>query len=308
MKPIKLTLSAFGPYAEETVIDFTALGEDGLYLIAGDTGAGKTTLFDAVSFALYGEASGGRERRKSRTFRSDYAPAGRDTWVELVFSHQGRTWRVLRNPEYERPKRRGEGTTLQTADATLAEVDGNVLIQGAQAVGEKIGELLGLTQDQFTRTVMIAQGDFLKILNASSDERKALFQKLFNTGVYADLQKKLQKMNGDCTREQEELDRRILIAAGRIDPEPDFPGRESLREYRTDAKYAAQITESLERLIETEREAGRAAAGEKDRLEKEIAELIAAEEQGKRLNEDFQTLAMAENTLKALEERQGKAD
>ena len=98
MKPIYLTLSAFGPYAGKTEVDFSQFGEDGIFLIAGDTGAGKTTIFDAISFALYGEASGGRERRKSKSFRSDYASPQTETYVELTFLHKGEAWKIRRNP------------------------------------------------------------------------------------------------------------------------------------------------------------------------------------------------------------------
>ncbi len=123
MKPLNLILSAFGPYAGETTIDFTSFGEDGIFLIAGDTGAGKTTIFDAVSFALYGEASGGRERRRSKSFRSDYASPRTETFVELTFRHKDATWCIRRNPEYERPKKSGDGTTTQTANARLTNLD-----------------------------------------------------------------------------------------------------------------------------------------------------------------------------------------
>ena len=131
MKPINLILSAFGPYANEVTVDFSLFGEDGIFLIAGDTGAGKTTIFDAISFALYGEASGGKERRKSKSFRSDYASARTETYVELTFQHRGEAWRIRRNPEYERPKKSGEGTTTQTANAKLTNPD-----SGAEIVTE----------------------------------------------------------------------------------------------------------------------------------------------------------------------------
>ena len=113
MKPVKLILSAFGPYADQTEIDFRRFGETGIFLIAGDTGAGKTTVFDAISFALYGEASGGKERRGSKSFRSDYALPETETYVEFTFSHRREIWTVRRNPEYIRAKARGEGTTTE---------------------------------------------------------------------------------------------------------------------------------------------------------------------------------------------------
>ena len=210
MKPVKLILSAFGPYAGETAVDFSVLGETGIFLIAGDTGAGKTTLFDAVSFALYGEASGGKERRKSKSFRSDYAAPSAETFVELTFRHKDETWVIRRNPEYTRPKRSGEGETTQQANARMENPDTGKLIEGLSDVNAKVYDLLGLTQDQFARTMMIAQGDFLRILNASSDERKALFQKLFGTGRYAALQKRLQEMNSENLKEKEgDLDKKL---------------------------------------------------------------------------------------------------
>ena len=308
MKPLKLTLSAFGPYAGETTIDFTVFGENGLFLIAGDTGAGKTTIFDAISFALYGEASGGKERRKSRTFRSDYADPRTETYAELTFSHRNEIWTIRRNPEYERPKKSGEGTTTQSAGAILFREGDDRVIDGLQEVSAKIGELLGLTQDQFTRTMMIAQGDFLKILNASSDERKALFQKLFNTSVYADLQKKLQEMNAACVREKEDLDRRIAIAAAKADPEPDFPERENLALYQSDPKYADLLAECLDRLIEREKAAGAGHSRVKEAAEQEIGRLIALIEQARAANADFAALEAAESSRKQLAEQQTAMD
>ncbi len=308
MKPISLIMSAFGPYAAETAVDFSALGETGLFLIAGDTGAGKTTIFDAISFAFYGEASGGRERRKSKSFRSDYASPKAETYVELTFRHRGESWRVRRNPEYERPMKHREGTTVQQAGAKLTNLDTGAEIEGLKEVNDKIYELLGLTQDQFTRTVMIAQGDFLKILNATSDERRALFQKLFNTSVYAGLQRKLQEMNAACNKEMEDLDRRAAIAAGKIDPEPGFPERESIALYQTDAKYADLLAASLERLIESERAARRQAEREKKAAGEEADALIAAIEQGRAVNGDFDALENAEAALAPLLARQSAMD
>ena len=308
MKPINLILSAFGPYANEVTVDFSLFGEDGIFLIAGDTGAGKTTIFDAISFALYGEASGGKERRKSKSFRSDYASARTETYVELTFQHRGDTWRIRRNPEYERPKKSGEGTTIQTANAKLTNLDTGAEIEGLTEVNAKVYELMGLTQDQFTQTVMIAQGDFLKILNASSDDRRALFQKLFNTSIYADLQWKLRDMNSACNKEKEDLDRRISIAAGKIDPEPDFPERDNITFYRSEVKYADLLADCLSRLIESEHTAHSQAKQQKEEAGAQMDAFIAAIEQGKAINDDFTALEKAKADLTSLLDRQSEMD
>jgi exonuclease SbcC len=187
MKPIKLVLSAFGPYAAETTVDFEKLGGEGVFLITGDTGSGKTTLFDAISFALYGEASGGKARRDSKSFRSDYAAPTDETRVVYEFAHKQNTYRITRNPEYERPKSLGEGTTLNKASAEFYCFETGEQITRLEGVTARVEALIGLTRDQFSQTAMIAQGDFLKILNAKSDVRKQLFQTVFNTGIYASL-------------------------------------------------------------------------------------------------------------------------
>ena len=308
MKPLNLTLSAFGPYASESSMDFSQFGEDGLFLIAGDTGAGKTTIFDAISFALYGEASGGKERRKSKSFRSDYASGKTETWVELTFRHKEGTWRIRRNPEYERPKKSGEGTTTQTAWAQLTNLDTGETFEGLTEVNGKVFELLGLTQDQFTQTVMIAQGDFLKILNASSDDRKALFQKLFNTSVFADLQSKLKEMNSACNKEKEDLDRRIDIEAGKIDPEPDFPEKDSIALYKSDAKYADLLSECLAHLIDREKAERTQSINDKNAAGEQTDALIVAIEQGKAVNADFEALEKGEIELAALFDQQSAMD
>ena len=181
MKPITLIMSAFGPYAGTVEVDFEKFQQNGVFLITGDTGAGKTTIFDGISFALYGTASGGKNRRAGKSFRSDFAALTDDTFVEFFFAHRGNTYRIRRNPDYERAKLRGEGTTTKSAYAEFECFDTGENVSGADAVDKRVKELIGLDQNQFSQTVMIAQGDFLKILNAKSDERKNLFQKLFNT-------------------------------------------------------------------------------------------------------------------------------
>ena len=146
MRPLLIKLSAFGPYADETTIDMEKLGSQGLYLVTGDTGAGKTTIFDAICYALYGEASG--TNREVTMLRSQYAKIDTPTFVELVFLHMGKQYRICRNPEYERPKNRGEGTTRENAKAELFMPDGTV-ISKANEVTKKVIDILGINKDQF---------------------------------------------------------------------------------------------------------------------------------------------------------------
>ena len=193
MRPIKLTVSAFGPYAGKTVLDLDKLGENGLYLITGDTGAGKTTIFDAITYALYGEASG--DNREASMFRSKYAEAATPTEVELVFAYGGKTYTVKRNPEYERPKSRGEGFTTQKAEVQLLYPDGRVVTK-QRDVDNAIRDIMGINRSQFLQIAMIAQGDFLKLLLAPTEERKKIFRQIFKTQLYQDLQDRLKRESG----------------------------------------------------------------------------------------------------------------
>lgn len=199
MRPNKLIMSAFGPYAKRTELNLVELGQRGLYLITGDTGAGKTTIFDAITFALYGEASG--ENREASMFRSKYADPDTPTEVELFFSYSGKDYYIKRNPEYDRPKSRGTGFTTEKANAELHYPDGRVVTK-LKDVNNAIIEIMGIDRNQFTQIAMIAQGDFLKLLLSSTDERKKIFQKLFKTKHYYDLQERLKgeslKLNREC--------------------------------------------------------------------------------------------------------------
>ena len=190
MRPLKLTLSAFGPYAREQVLDFSKLGTGGVYLITGDTGAGKTTIFDGIIFALYGKASG--KSREPSTLRSKYAAPETPTFAELTFAYDRAVYTVRRSPEYRRPKTRGEGMTTQHAMAELTCPDGRVIAKPTE-VDDEITALLGLDHDQFCQIAMLAQGDFLRLLLAKTEERSRIFQKLFDTGRYACLQEKLRQ-------------------------------------------------------------------------------------------------------------------
>ena len=206
MRPVKLVMSAFGPYAGKTEIDFNQLGKKGLDLITGDTGAGKTTIFDAISYALFGEASGGS--REVAMLRSKYAAADAPTYVELTFEYRGKSYYVKRNPEYERRKTRGEGLTKENANAEFHRPDGRIVTR-LKDVNQEITTLLGVDRSQFNQIAMLAQGDFRKLLDAETKDRKEIFQKLFHTENYARLQDLLKDEAMSLKAAGEELNRSI---------------------------------------------------------------------------------------------------
>ena len=189
MRPTELIISAFGPYAGEVTLDMASLGDRGLYLITGDTGAGKTTLFDAIAFALYGNASG--DSRKPRMLRSKYARPDARTYVEMGFSYSGKEYRVRRNPEYMRTKQRGEGETREKPDAQLHMPDGR-LVTGDKAVTVEVEGLLGLNREQFSQIAMLAQGSFSRLLSGRTEDRGIIFREIFKTKPYQLFQEKLK--------------------------------------------------------------------------------------------------------------------
>lgn len=189
MKPIKLILSAWGPYSSEEIIEFSDFKE-GLFLITGPTGGGKTTIFDGITYALYGNASG--NNREKNSFRSDFAKQEADTFVEFWFSHRGNHYRVKRSPKYSRPKRRGTGETLSQEMAEFYE-DGKEPITVVNEVNRKLEELMGINYKQFKQIAMIAQGEFLDLLLANSRDRVEIFRNLFQTGEYERIQRKISE-------------------------------------------------------------------------------------------------------------------
>lgn len=269
MRPLKLIMSAFGPYAGSTEVDFTSLGERGLYLITGDTGAGKTTIFDAITFALYGEASG--EIREASMLRSNYADKKTPTFVELSFVLGGKEYRVRRNPEYNRPKARGEGFTLQKSDAELTLPDGKIITR-QKDVNQQIVEILGIDRSQFTRIAMIAQGDFRKLLFASTEERKKIFQKLFHTHLYQSLQEELKRISAQMRKEFEKASASLDQYAEGILCAPDDPLQDQVQKAREHQIPVAKIAELLKQLIDSDRmsESGL------ERQEKDFSEKISS--------------------------------
>lgn len=274
MRPIRIEMSAFGPYAGKQTVEMDRLGTSGIYLITGDTGAGKTTIFDAIVFALYGTASS--DRRSGDMLRSRYAEPDTPTEVKLVFAYRNREYEIRRNPTYQRPKLRGEGMTQENASAELRLPGGEILTRTGE-VDEKIREILGMTRDQFMQIAMIAQGDFLKLLLAKTEERRKIFSSIFRTGRYARLEERLKQEARQARKTYDDLVREIGFEQERARL-PEGTDRSGLR----DEEYLQAIEKFRD-------EAGkRLEEGEKKQelLRRELdvlaARILAAEEQEKR--------------------------
>ena len=303
MKPLKLTMCAFGPYARTTEIDFEELGENGLFLITGDTGAGKTTIFDAISFALYGEAAGGKDRRAAKSFRSDYAAQTEDTWVELTFRHRGHDYCLRRNPEYTRASKRGDGVIVRKHAAELQSDTGESW-SGLDEIAQRVQELIGLTRDQFAQTVMIAQGDFLKILNAKSAERRDLFQRLFGTFQYAQLQLRLKEKSAAAQQARGTLEKRLQIAASRVNVDADYADGAPFALYLSEPKYADRLLAAMDGLLSFENEKRANVASRLEAADRRLADASAALADAKHTNEDFALLDRCRAALDRLIEAQ----
>ena len=293
MRPLRLTLSAFGPYAAETTLDLEKLGKGGLYLITGDTGAGKTTLFDAITYALYDHSSSGI--REGSMLRCKYADDKIPTFVELEFEVHGVRYTVRRNPEYQRPKTRGEGMTTEKADATLTYPDTRPPVTKAKDVTAAVQEIIGLDYNQFSQIVLIAQGQFTKLLNASTEERSRIFRKLFRTQRYAQLQERLQAeaaaLNQQRTAQNAKLD--SLLSGLQFSPED--PDAEALR-----ALCAQTVPETALALLDA-LTARQAAA-----LEEASTALQATEAQLDKVQQQLGAAAQAQRLAQQLATRQAE--
>ncbi len=274
MRPIRIEMSAFGPYAGKQTVEMNRLGTSGIYLITGDTGAGKTTIFDAIVFALYGTASS--DRRSGDMLRSRYAEPDTPTEVKLVFAYRNKEYEIRRNPTYQRPKLRGEGMTQENASAELRLPGGEILTRTGE-VDEKIREILGMTRDQFMQIAMIAQGDFLKLLLAKTEERRKIFSSIFRTGRYARLEERLKQEARQARKTYDDLVREIGFEQERARL-PEGTDRSGLRDeeylqaiekFRDEAGIRLEEGEKKQELLR----------GELDAL---AARILAAEEQEKR--------------------------
>lgn len=298
MKPLKITMSAFGSYAGEVTVDFEKAGH-GIFLITGDTGAGKTTIFDAIAFALFGESSG--RKRDGSMMRSQYAPDERETFVTLVFSQKGEHYQVRRRPSYLRLSRRknknGEYTTVQvTAQASLILPDGTEYPGGIREVNQKLQELIGVDYGQFSQIAMIAQGDYLRLLHASSRERKEIFSKIFDTGVYRQVQTRLKEENDRMAAALEDGRKLIAHELGdvQMSPEREEEWQALLTRPETGAE---QIEEALSGFLSEQEKALKDMALQKK--EKEQAER-SLEEKLRQAEETNRQIALLEKEREAL--------
>ncbi len=301
MKPIKLIVSAFGPYAGTMpAIDFTRFQERGLFLVCGDTGAGKTTLFDAICYALYGETSS--RYRDTVNLRSEYAKPDTESFVEFHFSHQGKVYCVRRQPAYERPRKRGEGTLLQPETASL-RCEGEVPIEGTRAVNQAVEHLLHINVSQFKQIVMIAQGEFRELLNADTDTRTEILRTVFLTDAYKKMEKRLSERRSASEDARREIQRSILqsFAEARAGEESLYKEElEGLQQRAADSRSAWNL-EEFQHILE---KIGQEDLKQSRILEKEL------EEAADRLDQKKEKLAQARTNnelltrLKALQEEQ----
>lgn len=309
MRPLKLTMSAFGPYAGVQTLELDKLGEKGLYLITGDTGAGKTTIFDAITFALYGEASG--ENRKADMLRSKYADPSTRTFVELEFLYRGKTYIIRRNPEYMRPKDRGTGETKEKSAAELTLPDGHPITKISD-VNRKIVEILGVNAAQFSQIAMIAQGDFLKVLTASTEDRIKIFRSIFQTSRFENLQTRLKEEHNAAAARLEKLNSQIDFHLKQVSLPEESP---LCVRWNSPSRTIEEALTILEEQLEQDRSAEKALAAALTELEEKLGNLNKQEQQGRQIEtwkSDLAScrkeLAEAETALARLAEEKRSAE
>lgn len=307
MRPLKLVMSAFGPYAGRAELDMGLLGNRGLYLINGDTGAGKTTIFDAVAFALYGEASG--ENREPKMLRSKYAELETPTFVELTFECKGQEYRIKRSPTYNLPNRK---TDVQKA-AELYYSDN--LITGDKNVNAAVRDILGVDKKQFCQIAMIAQGDFLKLLLADSKDRKEIFHDIFHTGMYKSLQEKIKEKYDELKKNTDRLMQSINQYATGIKCD-DESMQEHIRKAETGQLTITEIENEvmvkLGRIIETDEAEEKALTNDKNEADKRLKETETLLTAAQKYKDNIEAVRISEAGLskvqKSLKTQQEKCD
>lgn len=294
MRPIRLEISGFGPYSGKTVLDLNALGDRGLYLITGDTGAGKTTIFDAVTYALYGSASG-NNRDDDSMLRSKYASLDTPTYVELEFEYNGKIYKVSRNPEYTRRAKRGGGVAQEPANVEFTYPDGKE-VSGVRDVEAAVKEVIGLTEKQFKQIAMIAQGDFMKLITEDTAQRREILRHIFKTKNYQTLQESLKQQSSElknvCDNHRRSINQYVGgIVCGEEDEYADEVAK--LKEELPPVEYIAEI---VEKLLARDRARAEVCTRESEELDEKLAQVNAriakAEEKEKAKAEHERTSQM----------------
>lgn len=301
MRPLRLIMSAFGPYSGETEIDFTLFGENGLYLISGDTGAGKTTIFDAITFALFGEPSG--TSRESGMLRSKYADPKTATFVRLEFDYSGKTYTIERNPAYERPKERGEGMTLQNVNATLL-IPGRPPVTGARNVDNEIRDILGIDRTQFSQIAMIAQGDFMKLLFAKTDERQKIFRRIFRTDLFVEVQERLKRDVNDLAARCRQNRLGIGQYVEDVSCAPESRYAAALAEAKAKRMSIAETVDLIDAIIREDTEELGKLTAEKEEADLAVKSIEARLKQNEEYERTCAALKKYESGLAEAEERQ----
>ena len=318
MRPLKLTISGFGPYAGTQELDFSRLGTGGLYLITGDTGAGKTTIFDAITYALFGEASG--DSRDASMLRSKYAAPDAPTYVELTFDYGGKSYQVKRSPEYTRAKTRGTGNTKQAATAELIYPNGNVVTK-LKEVNTAIRDIIGLTRAQFSQIAMISQGDFRKLLQAGTEERQKIFRDIFRTKFYDLLQSRLKENVLAVGREKDEISRSIGQYMRSVTCKEDSVYSPDAEKARAGQLPMAEFQKVLEAILKEDADTQKQLDSDLDAVEKELdavkeqltkaeacqkakTELFGKQEQERALSTQLQEAKGAKDAAKDTEPQQ----
>lgn len=303
MKPLKLTISAFGPYSGTTTIDFEKLGSSGLFLISGDTGAGKTTIFDAISYALFEKTSG--LTREINSVRSDFATLDVFTEVTLEFVHKGQHYLINRYPDQTRKSDRGKGMAEQKKGAYILMPDGKKIDSRNEVKGIISDILGGLGYDQFKQIAMIAQGEFLELLLADNDKRNEILQKVFNTDFLRRVSYKLKEKEISLKNENEDMEKSILQYIDGI------KGREESEQYQNILSFKALrninqvsgLLDCLDLLLEEDSHILSEVNDKLSKLEKAKEKLIKKEVNGKAINNDFEEKEKLQIRKEELEEQ-----
>lgn len=306
MRPLRLTMQAFGSYGKRTVIDFEQTNQN-LFLITGDTGAGKTTIFDAIVFALYGEASSGMNKKNGTELQSQYVGPGVEPFVELIFSEAAgdgrKEYAVRRVPRHVRPLKRGTGVKEESESVALTMPDGSEYPQ--KETDRKLEEIVGLTKSQFMQVAMIAQGEFMELLRAKSDDKKMIFRKLFHTELYAKIVEELGKRRKGKQQEMAQIRTVCQTEVSHVDVPEDYEQAEELKELkkrivssdRLSVVDMERLLEDLERLCGILKDRCGQAKKEYDAADRKHLEKRDAYTAGVQLLKRFDELEQAEQEL-----------